>query len=137
MVPPAICPNSREISIVVIFFSFRTLGNWGKERSVNKGLTNLRRGKNGGDGLAITGEGTLMGKYSLLERCRVSGSKTLVPVLDLGEQALTGVFPRSTAEAVTTGPYGWSGARISGCCNWTTRMISVRCMGTITATGLG
>jgi hypothetical protein len=67
-------------------------------------LTNLRGGKNGGDDSAITGEGTLMGKYSLLERCRVSGSKTLVPVLDLGEQALTGVFPRSTAEKVTTGP---------------------------------
>ena len=45
-----------------------------------------------------------MGKYSLLERCRLSDSKTLVSVLDLGEQALTGVFPRSTAEKVTTGP---------------------------------
>jgi SAM-dependent methyltransferase len=45
-----------------------------------------------------------MNKYTMLERCRVSGSKTLVPVLDLGEQALTGVFPRSTTEPVTTGP---------------------------------
>jgi hypothetical protein len=40
----------------------------------------------------------------MLERCRVSGSKTLVPVLDLGEQALTGVFPRDPAEQVTSGP---------------------------------
>jgi hypothetical protein len=39
-----------------------------------------------------------------LERCRVSGSKTLVPVLDLGEQSLTGVFPRSRDEPVTVGP---------------------------------
>jgi len=45
-----------------------------------------------------------MGNYTALERCRVGGSKTLVPVLDLGEQALTGVFPRSTTEAVTVGP---------------------------------
>lgn len=45
-----------------------------------------------------------MGNYTTLERCRVGGSKTLVPVLDLGEQALTGVFPRSSTEAVTTGP---------------------------------
>jgi hypothetical protein len=45
-----------------------------------------------------------MSSYKILERCRVSGSKTLVPVLDLGEQALTGVFPRHTAEEVTTGP---------------------------------
>src|ERR1700730_3951773 len=42
--------------------------------------------------------------YTALERCRVSGSKTLVPILDLGEQALTGVFPRSEAEIVTSGP---------------------------------
>jgi hypothetical protein len=45
-----------------------------------------------------------MGKYTAVERCRVSGSKTLIPVLDLGEQALTGVFPRSTTETVTIGP---------------------------------
>jgi hypothetical protein len=45
-----------------------------------------------------------MGRYTPLERCRVSGSKTLVPVLDLGEQALTGVFPRSVDDPVTVGP---------------------------------
>src|ERR1700760_1529363 len=45
-----------------------------------------------------------MDKYTALERCRVSGSKTLVPVLDLGQQALTGVFPRSASEAITAGP---------------------------------
>ena len=45
-----------------------------------------------------------MGNYTVLERCRVGGSKTLVPVLDLGEQALTGVFPRTATEAVTVGP---------------------------------
>jgi len=34
----------------------------------------------------------------------VSGSSTLVPVLDLGEQVLTGVFPRDPAEPITRGP---------------------------------
>ncbi len=42
--------------------------------------------------------------YEELSRCRVSGSKHLVPVLDLGEQALTGVFPKSATQRVTTGP---------------------------------
>ena len=46
----------------------------------------------------------MAGKYTALERCRVTGSKTLVPILDLGEQALTGVFPRDEREEVTTGP---------------------------------
>ncbi len=42
--------------------------------------------------------------YSQITRCRVSGSKHLVPVLHLGNQALTGVFPRSPGVPVTTGP---------------------------------
>ena len=41
--------------------------------------------------------------YTRLERCRVSGSRNLVPVLHLGHQELTGVFPRP-GEAVTSGP---------------------------------
>lgn len=45
-----------------------------------------------------------MSKYTTLKRCRISGSRRLIPVLDLGEQALTGVFPRSPTEPVTTGP---------------------------------
>lgn len=35
--------------------------------------------------------------------CRVCGNQTLVEVLDLGEQMLTGVFPRSRGDAVTVG----------------------------------
>ena len=42
--------------------------------------------------------------YTKLTRCRVSGSTHLVPVLNLGNQALTGVFPRSASESVTAGP---------------------------------
>jgi hypothetical protein len=39
-----------------------------------------------------------------IDRCRASGSKHLIPVLSLGHQALTGVFPRSRDEKVTVGP---------------------------------
>jgi hypothetical protein len=39
-----------------------------------------------------------------IERCRISGSPNLITVLQLGNQALTGVFPRSVSEDVTRGP---------------------------------
>lgn len=39
-----------------------------------------------------------------IEVCRLTGSPNLVPVLSLGHQTLTGVFPRSTDQKVTSGP---------------------------------
>lgn len=39
-----------------------------------------------------------------IERCRVSGSRNLLSVLQLGEQALTGLFPLPTDPAVPRGP---------------------------------
>ncbi|MDF1756293.1 MAG: class I SAM-dependent methyltransferase [Verrucomicrobiales bacterium] len=39
-----------------------------------------------------------------LETCRISDSNHLVNVLNLGEQVLTGVFPKSTEEVITKGP---------------------------------
>jgi hypothetical protein len=45
----------------------------------------------------------MQGSYKRLERCRVSGSRNLIPVLHLGEQELTGVFPHP-GESVTRGP---------------------------------
>ena len=45
-----------------------------------------------------------MSDYTKIDQCRIGGGRTLVPVLDLGEQDLTGVFPRSVAEPVTKGP---------------------------------
>lgn len=42
--------------------------------------------------------------YSPTGRCRICGNANLVQVLDLGEQMLTGVFPRSRDTQVTTGP---------------------------------
>lgn len=40
----------------------------------------------------------------MVTRCRISGDTNLIPVLNLGDQALTGVFPSSTQEAVSCGP---------------------------------
>lgn len=45
-----------------------------------------------------------MGSYREISRCRVSGSNHLVSVLDLGTQALTGVFPKSATQPVSSGP---------------------------------
>ena len=45
-----------------------------------------------------------MTSYREITECRVGASNNLVTVLSLGQQALTGVFPRSASEQVTTGP---------------------------------
>ncbi len=42
--------------------------------------------------------------YKEIDVCRVSKSKDLISVLNLGHQALTGVFPNHAEENVTTGP---------------------------------
>lgn len=42
--------------------------------------------------------------YKKIERCRICGNKNLVCVLDLGEQMLTGVFPRTKGDNITAGP---------------------------------
>lgn len=42
--------------------------------------------------------------YRPITECRVSGSKNLTTVLDLGHQELTGVFPRSRDAKITSGP---------------------------------
>jgi hypothetical protein len=39
-----------------------------------------------------------------LEKCRISKETNLISVLNLGEQYLTGVFPKSTSEKITKGP---------------------------------
>ena len=45
-----------------------------------------------------------MSNYHAIEGCRVSGSSHIVTVLDLGTQALTGVFPKSPVDEVTQAP---------------------------------
>lgn len=42
--------------------------------------------------------------YRAIQRCRVGGSSNLLPVLSLGKQDLTGVFPASPSEKITNGP---------------------------------
>jgi hypothetical protein len=42
--------------------------------------------------------------YNEIDKCRISGSKNLINVLSLGEQYLTGVFPKSKDEKITKGP---------------------------------
>lgn len=42
--------------------------------------------------------------YKKIEKCRICGNTHLECVLDLGEQMLTGVFPREINANVTTGP---------------------------------
>ncbi len=42
--------------------------------------------------------------YKEIKGCRISGSKNLITMLSLGEQTLTGVFPKSPSEAITKGP---------------------------------
>jgi hypothetical protein len=39
-----------------------------------------------------------------IESCRVSGDTNLIPVVNLGNQCLTGVFPRSIDDHITSGP---------------------------------
>ena len=39
-----------------------------------------------------------------IHRCRICGNEDLVSVLHLGDQALTGVFPKSREEKITVGP---------------------------------
>lgn len=42
--------------------------------------------------------------YKEITQCRICGNENIVPLLHLGNQALTGVFPQSKTDKVTTGP---------------------------------
>ena len=52
-----------------------------------------------------------------IERCRVCGNPDLVEILDLGEQSLTGVFPRHLTEPVERGPLRLVKCDGPGTCN--------------------
>jgi NDP-4-keto-2,6-dideoxyhexose 3-C-methyltransferase len=45
-----------------------------------------------------------MGSYHQTSSCRICGNTNLVKVLDLGEQVLTGIFPKSESQFITCGP---------------------------------
>lgn len=42
--------------------------------------------------------------YTEIKKCRISGSTNLITVLSLGEQYLTGVFPKSPNDPISKGP---------------------------------
>jgi hypothetical protein len=42
--------------------------------------------------------------YTTIDRCRICSSRILEPILELGIQSLTGVFPKETSEKITAGP---------------------------------
>lgn len=44
------------------------------------------------------------GVHKRVSACRICGNQNLVTVLELGDQALTGVFPKDTHTGLTTGP---------------------------------
>jgi C-methyltransferase C-terminal domain/Putative zinc binding domain/Methyltransferase domain len=49
-------------------------------------------------------KGLQLANYVQIDHCRVGGGRTLINVLDLGEQALTGVFPKTREAGLTSGP---------------------------------
>lgn len=42
--------------------------------------------------------------YRQIEACRVCGNRNLIPILDLNEQYLTGIFPHQVDKKITKGP---------------------------------
>ena len=54
--------------------------------------------------------------YTKASACRICGNSNLVTVLELGEQCLTGVFPRTSAEKLTKGPLTLVKCVGEGCC---------------------
>lgn len=42
--------------------------------------------------------------YKEIHKCRICGNEALLPILDLGKQFLTGVFPKNREEKLTCGP---------------------------------
>jgi hypothetical protein len=42
--------------------------------------------------------------YKEIKKCRICGNEALAPILDLGNQYLTGVFPKNKNESITCGP---------------------------------
>ena len=42
--------------------------------------------------------------HKAIDRCRICGEENFVTVIDLGQQALTGVFPQTEDQNVPVGP---------------------------------
>lgn len=55
--------------------------------------------------------------YSRIEACRACGNSEMVPILDLGVQALTGVFPKDKETNVDSGPLRLVKCHGAGACS--------------------
>ena len=79
-----------------------------------------------------------MPSFSRIGSCRICDNTELVPVLDLGEQSLTGVFPFSPEERVTRGPLEivkcTGGPDVCGLCSCMTHISRAKCTGKTTGT---
>lgn len=56
-------------------------------------------------------------KINRISECRICGNAHLVDILSLGDQALTGVFPKASEEAVPVGPLELVKCHGQGACN--------------------
>jgi NDP-4-keto-2,6-dideoxyhexose 3-C-methyltransferase len=54
--------------------------------------------------------------YHAVEKCRICGNSNLIPVLELGHQALTGVFPKNRETSITKGPLTLVKCTGNNCC---------------------
>ena len=54
--------------------------------------------------MSVSSSPVLNQGYQAITKCRISGDTKLIPVLSLGDQALTGVFPKSPTDKITRGP---------------------------------
>lgn len=54
--------------------------------------------------------------YTEIKRCRICGNTDLVSVINLGNQYLTGVFPGSKTESITSGPLELVKCQGNNCC---------------------
>ena len=52
-----------------------------------------------------------------ITKCRICGNTNLAPVINLGVQALTGVFPKSTDEQIHSGPLELVKCEGDDCCH--------------------
>lgn len=60
---------------------------------------------NGGDSHPLLkSKHTKRSEMKAITQCRICSGNNLTPVLSLGEQCLTGIFPKKTSSVVTTGP---------------------------------
>jgi len=54
--------------------------------------------------------------YTEIKRCRICGNTDLISIINLGNQYLTGVFPASKTESITSGPLELVRCQGNNCC---------------------